>query len=115
MTPDTTSPSTGYRITTPDGWVIEAKDELAHRRVLTALASLADVLARAAELPTGTVLPTPTRVPANPSGFDKPLGREPVPQPSPFRRMAPLEGPALQKLWDDVFGKPGEDQDGPAG
>jgi thiamine pyrophosphate-dependent acetolactate synthase large subunit-like protein len=34
----------GYRITSPDGWVIEAGDETSHQRVLAVLARLNETL-----------------------------------------------------------------------
>lgn len=40
-----------YRITSPGGWVIEAADETAHRRILVTLACLSDVLARSQQAP----------------------------------------------------------------
>ncbi|QDE39870.1 hypothetical protein FIV34_11935 [Luteibacter pinisoli] len=76
MTTNTT-PTTGYRITTPEGWVIEAKDELAHRRVLSALASLSDVLGRAAVLPPGALIPVPDPVPRVPQGLTFPSDANP--------------------------------------
>lgn len=38
-------PPAGYRITSPEGWVIEASDETAHQRVLHALTHLRAILA----------------------------------------------------------------------
>lgn len=37
-------PPAGYRITSPEGWVIEATDETAHQRVLVVLAHLREIL-----------------------------------------------------------------------
>jgi len=34
----------GYRVTSPDGWVIEARDEASHQRVLAVLARLQETL-----------------------------------------------------------------------
>ena len=55
MTIDNHRSSSGYRITSPDGWVIEATNEAAHQQVLATLALLRECVAK---LPQAGASPT---------------------------------------------------------
>jgi hypothetical protein len=107
--------NTGYRITSPDGWVVEASDEAQHRRVLVALACLSDVLTRLQALPAGDGQDMPRGKPfaAHPDGaFDKPAGREPTPRLTPAHQLPPVDTATLQKMWALFFTPVRDREDG---
>jgi hypothetical protein len=99
--------NTGYRITSPDGWVIEASNETQHRRVLVALACLSDVLARQTTTPVDVWLDaaqTATPVVLSAGGFDMAPGHDGRVAPNSARQLPPVDTQALQKLWARLIG-----------
>lgn len=99
--------NTGYRITSPDGWVIEANDEAQHRRVLVALACLSDVLTRQTTTPVDVGLgaaQTATPVVLSAGAFDMAPGHDGRVAPNPGCQLPPVDTQALQKLWARLIG-----------
>jgi hypothetical protein len=96
--------NTGYRITSPDGWVIEASNETQHRRVLVALTCLSEVISliNKGAPALQALAEVESRVPRD-GTFDTEVGREQPLPPNPAAGQHPVDAQTLKRLWDSLI------------